>query len=93
MNNGELEEKLAAAFPISSTHPVPDVLDVLGRKPKYPFRDMKLGDSFFVPESKIDPRQAASQHKKRNPEFNYTSKRLKEGGVWGTRIWRIKAEC
>lgn len=49
----------------------------------YPFKEMKIGDSFLV-AGNINPRLAASRFKKANKGWNYASR--KEGDY--VRIWR-----
>ena len=64
------------------------------RKSFWPFDDMKIGDSFFVPILQNAERlvtrnrvaQACSQRKRRDPKLNYTIRW--EGN--GIRVWRIK---
>ena len=49
---------------------------------KYPFSEMKVGESIvFSIEQKYRLQSAASNHKKRNPDFNYM--------IRGFRMWRI----
>lgn len=54
---------------------------------KYPFRNMEIGDSFFVEK---DRRLAAysivSQFARQNPPMKFTT-RVVDGGV---RVWRIQ---
>lgn len=54
----------------------------------YPFRDMKIGDRIFVPDSEAGERirSAASYFSLRNPEYRFTVRR--EGN--GYRAWRIE---
>lgn len=62
-----------------------------GRPPKYPWRDMVVGDSFLVPESdnkrklhacKMSAKQYAEKH---NVQFEF---RHLEGEGW--RCWRVE---
>lgn len=53
--------------------------------PKYPFRDMKVGDSFVVADGGKSVAIAASAFSRRNPEYRFTAR--KEGDA--IRIWRI----
>lgn len=59
----------------------------LGRKSKYPFAEMEVGDSFFIPGSGEDVRlrvaNAAMVHGKRNGK-TFTSRKV-DGGF---RLWR-----
>ena len=52
-------------------------------KKKYPWNDMEVGDSFFVPEA--DGKGASPAHRRRYGEEHVT--RQVEGGI---RIWRTK---
>lgn len=59
---------------------------------RYPFRQMEIGDSFFVPgdspgEAAIRVRSAASYFCHRNPGFYFSV--LKVDG--GCRVWRIES--
>ena len=54
---------------------------------KYPFSDMKVGDSFSLEwDKRHNLRQAAFYYKKHNKQFNFKTARM-NGKV---RIWRIK---
>jgi hypothetical protein len=55
--------------------------------PKYPFREMAVGDSFFY----HNPRQirvAAAMFAKRHPGYKFTTRKV-DGGI---RVWRISNE-
>ena len=54
-----------------------------GTKKKYPWNDMEIGDSFFVPEA--DAKGVSSSHRKHYGEEHVT--RRVDGGI---RIWRTK---
>lgn len=77
-------------FKIESTAPMP----AIGRRRKYPFPTMKVGDSFFVARPKgltlVSLRcrlsVAARYHRSVDPKFNYAT-RAENNGI---RIWRIK---
>ena len=66
-----------------------------GRKLKYPFHDMKVGDSFFIPvadQNNIQKvgsivRNAANMARMRNKTIGRFSTRAVDGGV---RVWRIE---
>ena len=58
---------------------------------KYPWREMKIGDSFFIPYADTNYSQvnsAPSYFSRRNPEYKFTVRKV-EGGY---RIWRIKVK-
>lgn len=63
-----------------------------GRAPMYPWLDMEVGDSFFVPESIQLPNavsRAAYIFGKRHG-LKFTRRSVQEVGVKGVRIWRVK---
>ena len=53
------------------------------RKPKYPFQEMEMGDSFFV---KNDAARASAHNFAKENKVAFTSRKV-DGGY---RIWRIK---
>lgn len=56
---------------------------------KYPFRDMKIGDSFFLPATYAKPasvRASASYFQIRNKGYRFTAHEQDNG----IRVWRIK---
>ena len=65
-----------------------DTVPIPPRRPKkqfLPWGDLAVGQSFLVDGARGDAaRQAASQHKRRHPGWDYTSRR--EGA--GLRVWR-----
>lgn len=55
-----------------------------GQYDHYPFRALKIGDSFWTPHvAKV--RQAASWFAKRNPPYKFATRAEREG----LRVWRI----
>ena len=62
------------------------------RKSKYPFREMKVGDSFFIKENedvkKAQRKMAAVAHmfSKKNSEYKFKTQAFDTG----VRVWRIK---
>lgn len=60
---------------------------------KYPFDDMKVGDSFFVPLEKADPssvRNSAFSHAQRRDDFAVSVRHVTKDGVkTGVRVWRV----
>lgn len=57
-----------------------------GRRPRYPFLEMKPGQSFLVPERRAHAAAtAASYFKARTPGWDYTTRREPSG----VRIYRI----
>lgn len=58
-----------------------------GRKTIYPWRQMEVGDSFFVPDRTIRSFSgSAAQHRPRR----FSMRTVVENGVSGIRIWRVK---
>ena len=57
---------------------------------KYPFNEMKIGDSFSFPSSnRNNVNSAAHIYKKNNKDFNYTSKEVWDAENSLGRLWRI----
>lgn len=57
-----------------------------GRKAKYPFRDMEVGDSFFAPGSSVIGMHGCAR---RYRPMRFTCRTVIEHGVPGIRVWRI----
>jgi len=58
----------------------------------YPFREMKVGDSFFVPKDSVNEasfRSAVAYFALRHQEYRFTVRREDNGGL---RVWRIPVE-
>lgn len=80
---------MSDTFKIVSNIPVPEDAGSRGRRSVYPFRQMKVGQSFFVPNDEVDSfnlRMAASSFAQRNKDFRFTVRKEEEG----YRVWRIK---
>lgn len=64
----------------------------VGRKPKYPFREMEIGDSFFVRSDgrkNVQVNIVSAAHGALGPGA-FATRSVVEGGVEGIRAWRIK---
>lgn len=88
--HGDVARAASVTFLVTDKIPLPSQR---GQLSVYPFRRMRIGDSFAVPfreRTRLSP--AASQFKKRNPEWNFTGRRLTEGGKDVYRVWRIEPE-
>lgn len=75
------------AYSVEANMPMPS--RAVGRKPKYPFPEMKVGDSFFVPDGGTKGqtvRMASYHYGKRHGGQVFST--LKDGD--GYRCWRIK---
>lgn len=71
----------------------PDVIEInkglptpRGRKTKYPFREMDVGDSFFAPGSSVIGIHGCAR---RHRPMKFTCRSMVENGVAGIRVWRI----
>ena len=60
-----------------------------GPKPKYPFAQMSIGDSFFAAESRHALSAASYQRAKRHGG-KFSLRATVEDGVTGYRVWRIE---
>ena len=67
---------------ISSGVPIPAAR---WARPKYPWRDMRPGDSFFVPGER---RLVVTRARKKSIGFTPISRKVVEGNVAGFRYWR-----
>ena len=84
-----MRQRETAMFDIESKIPIP--AKGTGRGPIYPFHDMKVGDSFFVPDPPDGQRNriyssAYGQRRTSGGKVRYTC-RLESGGV---RVWRVE---
>ena len=52
---------------------------------KYPWHQLEVGDSFFVPETQL----ASSKSRPATPLFNTSSRVCVENGTKGIRVWKI----
>lgn len=57
-----------------------------GRRSKYPFREMEIGDSFFAPGSSVIGIHGCAR---RHRPMKFTCRSLVENGIAGIRVWRI----
>ena len=57
-----------------------------GRPPRYPWRELQQGESFFVPG---ETRIAINYWNRIMPERQYIARKAKKDGVVGLRIWRL----
>ena len=62
-----------------------------GRKSKYPFYELEVGQSFFVPdEFKKKITGYIGYARKCLPKRKFTARSVEEGEDKGIRVWRIK---
>ena len=59
-----------------------------GRPAKYPFKQMKVGDSFFIPGKKASDLSSSMSHARRNG-INLVCRVAYKGDDIGVRIWRV----
>lgn len=77
-------------FELTNTIPLPNS-GPRGRKVKYPFRVMKPGDSFFVPNTKsATVYQAARKAALACGDRKFVVRSVSERGVAGARVWRAE---
>ena len=72
-------------FKIDHKVPLPPPIRKKGPA-KYPWLAMKVGDSFFVPEGKINNLRASASRASTDFKWKFVARAV-EGGV---RIWRVK---
>jgi hypothetical protein len=62
------------------------------RNIKYPFKLMKVGESFFVPKEETETSnvRTASYYAARTYGMKFNTAIVEEKGVWGIRVWRVK---
>lgn len=65
-----------------------------GRRSIYPFREMKPGESLFIPHegaiTKCAAYHGAATLQKRDPAYRFAGQTVIENGKPGVRIWRIE---
>jgi len=76
-----VDPRPAQAIAITKGLPAPR-----GRRAKYPFRDMEIGDSFFSPKSSVIGIHGCAR---RHRPMRFTCRSVVEDGVAGIRVWRI----
>jgi len=80
----------AAEITIDKDIPIPTKMQ-LGRRSKYPFDIMDVGDSFFVPGR--DGKSfggTVTAARKRYTDMSFEMRTVKEDGVVGVRVWRTE---
>lgn len=68
--------------------PKPETRD---RSPKYPWADMKVGDSFFVAGVTQKAINSSAHHQTLHGNGTYSTRVVVENGVKGVRCWKVKA--
>lgn len=72
-------------FTIEKDIPVPKMTSV-GRKMKYPFESMQVGDSFFVKDGTVKSLSCSCLHHGKRLERKFASLTV-DGGA---RVWRVE---
>ena len=75
-----------AKYPIEKNVPIPPRLRRRGREPLYSWREMVVGDSFFVPAK--TPHSLSTQISRASRDYGKKFTSRPENG--GTRVWRIE---
>jgi hypothetical protein len=78
--------------------PVPVGSDRRSVEKKYPLKEMKVGDSFFLPLEQDDDlkrmanriSQARQGYQKRNEGVRFTQRLWEKEGTVGIRVWRVE---
>ena len=78
---------MSAAFQISNDVPIP--ANRAHGNAKYPWRDMQVGSSFFIPGRTAGALAGAKSTAKKNTGFRFTTRTVTENGVNGCRVWRV----
>lgn len=60
------------------------------RSTTYPFEDMEINDSFFVPGKNSDQLTNAASHWRKKNGWSFACRNTEEEGVKGARVWRVK---
>lgn len=89
------------ALPASDTpefkiEPAIAIPPAINRGKRFPFHQMKIGDSFFVLEATVKStklRNAAADFTKRNAGWHFVTRKMKDSADRpGCRVWRVAAE-
>lgn len=71
------------AIEIEKGVPIPPIK---AAKNTYPYREMQVGDSFFIPGKKSSE---VTTHSKSTGHMKFTRRTVVENGVKGVRVWRF----
>lgn len=72
------------------TYELEDNIPMPEKKSKYPFKDMKVGQSFFAPDKNSNQMNNASSHWRKKLGWRFESMTVMENGVEGCRVWRVE---
>jgi hypothetical protein len=59
------------------------------RMKQYPWREMGVGDSFFVSDRTSQQVSASAGHASKRLDYRFTCRKAEQNGVKGVRVWRI----
>lgn len=79
---------MTTMFEVTNTIPVPGRSSGSGRKSKYPFKTMHVGDSFFVPGIRKTSLYQAAKMAGKKEGRKFTVRATVEKGLFGARAWR-----
>lgn len=85
MDNGEIT--------IEKNIPIPPTQNkIKGHREKiYPYKELNVGDSFFVPyANRLAALSGAIYSYTRKHGIKLCTRKVTENGIWGLRVWRIK---
>lgn len=74
------------SFEIEKNHVIPASVAGIGRREKYPWSQMEVSDSFFVPDGEIRKIAGAACHAGRRSNKRFVARAV-DGGV---RVWRYE---
>ena len=78
-----------SAIAIDKGVPLPALKGGKGPVPLYPWREMDVGDSFFVPEAKTPRITGNAAGVAKRTGFKFSVRAVTENGVKGVRVWRV----
>ena len=73
---------------IQTDIPIPE--DRPGGYYRYRWEEMKVGDSFFVPEISISSLSSAANRAASRLNMKFTCRTVTEGAAGGVRVWRTE---
>ena len=78
-------------YKIEDGVPMPQCVGGLGRKAKYPYRQLEVGQSFFWPNIRVQSASTSACNTARRigNGVKFACRNVTENGVKGVRVWRI----
>ena len=75
-------------YEVTQGMPIPAAVSLVPKEPKYPWRQLRIGDSFFVPRGdKKSPFNVHGPQQRYN--FKLSVRTITEDGVEGERVCRV----